>query len=206
MKVTKQHLFIDFEFTMNQSKGNPNMFRPEIIEVGIVSVIEDEIYDTYSSYVKPVLFPQLTKRCIDFLGIHQKQVDRGISLSHLVDLLDTYLSFGPTKIVTWGNQDMKVLRNNCRYSNIQCPVKDRERDLSKEYQRFFGHKNQSGLWRVLEEYGRKGIGKHHRALDDALTTYEVFKAIEKDKSYMKPSQQPTLGDRVDFSKILSQFA
>ncbi len=204
--MTKQHLFIDFEFTMNQSKGNPNMFRPEIIEVGIVSVIEDEIYDTYSSYVKPVLFPQLTKRCIDFLGIHQKQVDRGISLSHLVDLLGTYLSFGPTKIVTWGNQDMKVLRNNCRYSNIQCPVKDRERDLSKEYQRFFGHKNQSGLWRVLEEYGRKGIGKHHRALDDALTTYEVFKAIEKDKSYMKPSQQPTLGDRVDFSKILSQFA
>lgn len=204
--MTQQHLFIDFEFTMSQSKGNPSMFRPEIIEVGVVSVIDEKIHDTYSSFVKPVLFPKLTERCVGFLGIQQEQVDQGIPLAHLVELLNMYMSFGPTKVVTWGNQDMKVLRNNCRNSNLECPIKERERDLSKEYQRFFGHKNQSGLWRVLEEYGSKGIGKHHRALDDALTTYEVFKAIEKDKAYMKPTKQPTLGDRVDFSKILSQLA
>ncbi len=98
--MTIQHLFIDFEFTMNHSKGNPSMFRPEIIEVGIVSVIEDEIYDTYSSYVKPVLYPKLTARCMNFLGIHQEQVDQGISIAHLVDLLNTYISFGQTKVVT----------------------------------------------------------------------------------------------------------
>ncbi len=101
---------------------------------------------------------------------------------------------------------MQVLRNNCRYSKKVCPIKEKERDLSKEYQQFYGHKNQSGLWKVLEEYGRKGIGKHHRALDDALTTYEVFKAIEKDKAYLKPTKQPTLGDRINFSKILSELA
>ena len=66
--------------------------------------------------------------------------------------------------------------------------------------------NQTGLWKAVQEYGRDGVGKHHRALDDALTTYNIFKLVEKDKQYLHNPGQTTIGDRIDFSQLLNKFA
>ncbi|GAA3320031.1 hypothetical protein GCM10020331_029370 [Ectobacillus funiculus] len=38
---------------MPENKRQPGGFVPEIIEVGIVAVVHDEVIDTFSSYVKP---------------------------------------------------------------------------------------------------------------------------------------------------------
>jgi len=109
-------------------------------------------------------------------------------------------------IVTWGNMDMKVLKDNCQKAQLPFIVSCKEVDLSMEYKRFFGDKNQTGLWKAVREYGREGTGKHHRALDDALTTYHIFRLVEQDKKYMGKSNQPTIGDLIDMSKLLNKFA
>lgn len=57
MEGQEQLLFIDFEFTMPEGKANPKGFYPEIIEVGIVSVKNQQIEEQFSSYVKPNKFP-----------------------------------------------------------------------------------------------------------------------------------------------------
>nr|WP_078552250.1 3'-5' exonuclease KapD [Bacillus alkalicellulosilyticus] len=203
--MSEHYLFIDFEFSMPEEKKS-RTFVQEIIEVGLVSVVNGEVYDTFAAYVKPMVNHVLTERCKSFLHMSQEQVDSGISFEELVMWLDEYQSLGPTTVVTWGNQDMRVLFNNCKRHNIRFPFRKRERDLSIEYKKFFGDRNQTGLWKAIQEYGEEGVGNHHRALDDALTTYEIFKRVEKDKSYMKPSFVSTIGERIDFSSVLQKLA
>jgi sporulation inhibitor KapD len=205
MEEEQQYLFIDFEFTMPEGKENPKGFYPEIIEVGFVVVSGDKVGDEFSSFVTPNKFPRLTERCKKFLHISQKQVDQGMSFSDFVALLKSYNDILPTTIVTWGNMDMKVLRNNCQRTGIPFPFTGKTVDLSMEYKRFFGDQNQTGLWKAVQAYGKEGTGKHHRALDDALTTYNIFKLVEKDKSYMKNHQPTTIGDRIDLSKVLNKL-
>ncbi|RTR36033.1 3'-5' exonuclease KapD [Robertmurraya yapensis] len=203
--VEHQYLFIDFEFTMPEKSAKYRGFFPEIIEVGIVAVRNNQIYDTFSSYVTPVCYPILSERCKSFLNISQEQVDTGMSFAELVQKFEDITSDSKKNtVVTWGNMDMKVLRNNCQKGGFSFPIKGQEIDLSMEYKRFFGDQNQTGLWKAVEEYGKEGVGKHHRALDDALTTYHIFNLVEKDKKYLKQHEPTTIGDRVDFSKLFNK--
>lgn len=205
--VEHQYLFIDFEFTMPEKSPKYRGFFPEIIEVGIVAVRNHQIYDTFSSYVTPVRYPILSERCKSFLNISQEQVDKGMAFAELVRKFEDITSDSKRNtVVTWGNMDMKVLRNNCQKGGLSFPIKGQEIDLSMEYKRFFGDQNQTGLWKAVEEYGKEGVGKHHRALDDALTTYHIFNLVEKDKKYLKQHEPTTIGDRVDFSKLFNNFA
>jgi sporulation inhibitor KapD len=201
-----QYLFIDFEFTMPENRSNPYGFYPEIIEVGLVAVVGQKIRGTFSSFVKPTKFPMLTERCQSFLSISQEQVNSGITFEELVLKLCEYDAGQDSTIITWGNMDMKVLRQNCLKGNISFPFKGKQRDLSMEYKRFFGDQNQTGLWKAVQEYGKEGTGKHHCALDDAITTFNIFKLVENDKRYLEKPEPTTIGDRVDFSKLLNKFA
>ncbi|MED4016726.1 3'-5' exonuclease KapD [Sutcliffiella cohnii] len=206
MNSSKLHLFIDFEFTMPENRHTPKYFFPEIIEVGLVVVKNEKILYDYSSYVRPKAFPVLTDRCRKFLNISQKEIDSGISFFDLINVLTKFHEENETTIITWGNMDMKVLRKNCDFHSIEFPFKGTFVDLSMEYKRFFGDQNQTGLWKAVQEYGKEGTGKHHRALDDAYTTYNIFKLVEKDKRYLAKPKPTTIGDRIDLSKITNKYA
>lgn len=206
MEGQERLLFIDFEFTMPEGKANPKGFYPEIIEVGIVSVRNHKVEEQFSSYVRPVRFPLLSERCKTFLQISQAKIDEGISFSELLTTLNKYNEHSPATVITWGNMDMKVLRQNCQMNNEIFPFSGKSRDLSMEYKKFFGDRNQTGLWKAVEEYGKKATGKHHCALDDALTTYNLFKLVEEDKRYLQKPTPPTIGDRIDLSKVLNKYA
>ena len=206
MGKCNRYLFIDFEFTMPEKGGKFKGFYPEIIEAGIVSVINDQISERFSSYISPIRFPKLSERCKSFLHISQEQVDQGISFIELVNKIKEISRNEFCTTVTWGNMDMRVLRNNCQRAGISFPLVGNEMDLSMEYKRFFGDQNQTGLWKAVQEYGKEGTGKHHRALDDAMTTYNIFKLVEQDKRYLQKPQPTTIGERVDFSKLLNKFA
>ncbi|MCD7035743.1 3'-5' exonuclease KapD [Metabacillus sp. GX 13764] len=206
MNTESPLIFVDFEFTMPEGKSLPQAFYPEIIEVGLITVQNGQIEHQYSSYVKPETHTILTERCKNFLGISQAQVDGGISFAELTEILHKSENGIPGKIVTWGNMDMRVLRMNCEKNGVPFPFSGQFLDLSMEYKKFFGDRNQTGLWKAVEEYGNKGTGKHHRALDDALTTYKIYNLVEKDKRYLAKPTPTTIGDRVDFSKVLNKFA
>lgn len=206
MEAPQQLIFVDFEFTMPEGKANPRGFYPEIIEVGIVSVINQTAHRQFSSYVRPVQFPFLTNRCKSFLNISQSQVNSGISFLDLIAILKDFGNYPNTTVITWGNMDMKVLRQNCLKNNVEFPFHAKFRDLSMEYKKFFGDRNQTGLWKAVEEYGKKGTGRHHCALDDALTTYNIYNLVENDKRYLQKPAPPTIGDRIDFSKVMNKFA
>ncbi|MGD6879246.1 3'-5' exonuclease KapD [Bacillus infantis] len=206
MKDGNHCLFIDFEFTMPDRNEKYKGFSPEIIEAGAVSVKNGTVLEQFSSFVAPTRFPELSERCKSFLHISQEQVDKGISFADLICRLEQMGGNNADEIVTWGNMDMKVLRQNCSQAGTAFPFKGKEVDLSMEYKRFFGDQNQTGLWKAVKEYGKEGTGRHHRALDDALTTYKIYQLVEKDKKYLQNHEPTTIGDRIDLSKLLNRFA
>ncbi len=77
---------------------------------------------------------------------------------------------------------MKVLRQCCQKNKVPFPFAGKEIDLSMEYKRFLEIKIKLTFGK-LQEYGKEGTGKHHCALDDAMTTLNIFKLVEKDKRY-----------------------
>jgi sporulation inhibitor KapD len=206
MEMNQPYVFIDFEFTMPEGKMKPNGFFPEIIEVGAILVVNNEIQKQFSAFVKPNKYPILSERCKNFLKISQQNIDEGISFEDFVLAISEFEGDKPSVVVTWGNMDMKVLRHNCQQAGVEFPFKGKFVDLSMEYKRFFGDQNQTGLWKAVQEYGKEGVGRHHRALDDAMTTYHIFKLVEKDKQYLEKHQPTTIGDRIDLSKVLSKLA
>lgn len=206
MSENERTLFIDFEFTMPDRNSRRRGFYQEIIEAGAVLVENSKVVEQFSSYVRPIRFPMLTERCRSFLNISQEQVNSGISFQDLAERLKCMGGSKNCQIVTWGNMDMKVLQHNCQQASVPFPLPGKQIDLSMEYKRFFGDQNQTGLWKAVQEYGREGTGKHHRALDDALTTYHIYKLVEKDKQYLQRPEPTTIGDMVDFSKLLNKFA
>ncbi|MDA1476229.1 3'-5' exonuclease KapD [Bacillus changyiensis] len=197
-------LVIDFEFTMPEGKYRPQNFFPEIIEAGVVKAANHQVIETFSSYVKPKKFPKLTRRCKTFLNITQKQVDQGITFATLIEKLKALDSKQDSVIITWGNTDMKILKQNCIFNHISFPFKGEMRDLSMEYKNFFGDKTLTNLWKAAEEYGDSGMGKQHKALDDAMTTYKLFQLVERDKQYLGKPKPTTIGERIDLSKVFPQ--
>jgi sporulation inhibitor KapD len=206
MSENERTLFIDFEFTMPDRNSRKRGFYQEIIEAGAVLVENSKVVEQFSSYVRPMRFPVLTDRCRSFLNISQEQVNSGISFKDLAERLKSLGGSKNCQVVTWGNMDMKVLQHNCQQASVPFPLPGKQIDLSMEYKRFFGDQNQTGLWKAVQEYGREGTGKHHRALDDAMTTYHIYKLVEKDKQYLRRPEPTTIGDMVDFSKLLNKFA
>ena len=113
MVENHQHLFIDFEFTMPERGRRNKGFYPEIIEAGIVAVANGQIYEKYSTYVTPIRFPILSDRCKSFLHLRQEQIDHGITFHELINKFTSLTKDFQNTVVTWGNMDMKVLRQNC---------------------------------------------------------------------------------------------
>lgn len=97
---------------------------------------DETIIDTFSSYVKPKKFPKLTKRCKSFLGITQEDVESGISFEEFIEKLVSLDGGENCEIITWGNMDMKVLKQNCMLNHIAFPFKGKLRDLAFEYKTF----------------------------------------------------------------------
>ncbi|UOK57511.1 3'-5' exonuclease KapD [Bacillus sp. OVS6] len=150
-----QLIFIDFEFTMPEGKANPRGFYPEIIEVGIVSIINQTAHKQFSSYVRPVQFPFLSNRCKSFLHISQAQVNSGISFQELITILKEFADYPKTTVVTWGNMDMKVLRQNCQKNNVDFPFSGKFRDLSMEYKKFLETEIRRVYGKLLKSMGKK---------------------------------------------------
>ncbi len=203
MKKDDHYLFIDFEFTMPENRNDPEGFFPEIIEYGIIEVRGGKVVNQYNSYVLPRVFKTLTNRCKNFLHITEDNLETGVEFDDFIHLLRELNHPNSPTIATWGNMDMKVLKQNCQYSGHVFPLTGKHLDLSIEYQRFFGDRNQTGLRKAVQQYGDNAKGVWHRALDDAQMTYELFTLIEQDKRYVDNYKPTTIGDIVDFSQLFN---
>ncbi|BBI34807.1 3'-5' exonuclease [Cohnella abietis] len=166
----------DLEMTVRRKKGQI----AEIIEIGAakVGLVEDvpQIIETFQSFVKPVIVPQLTTDTTTFTGITQDDVNGAATLAQVVKDYTAWIGDEEYFLCAWGPDDQRQLVQECRQHQIATDWivnhNNLQRMLSKVYK--LEKHQQMGLKPALEMLEIPFSGSHHRAMDDAINTAQIL--------------------------------
>ncbi|MCH7994136.1 MAG: exonuclease domain-containing protein, partial [Planctomycetes bacterium] len=116
----------------------------EIIEIGVA--ICDGMFrvnDTFSTFVKPVRNPKLTRFCIDLTTITQEQVDEAPGFVEAMELFKNYV-FKSTgrkpyefEFCSWGNYDKNQFVKDCDFHKCDYPF-GFHRNIKQEFSKRYG--------------------------------------------------------------------
>ena len=177
----KNKLFIDFEMSMPPYTDYKS-FVSEIIQVGYVLVdTEGNTIKTYSSYVKPKLFPVISARTIKFLNITQEEIDSGITYKEFYNnLKNLYYQYNPV-VYVWGKNDKLELNKLNKIHKLQSFTKTMQFvDLLNLHKTYFSLKNDLGLFNAFNLYAEIDLSNQkHDAFEDAMVTKQVFEYFKK---------------------------
>lgn len=152
----------------------------EIIEIGAakVGLIEGVpgILDTFQTFVKPTVVPQLSPDTTAFTGITQDDVDAAGRLPEALRAFAEWIGSEPYYLCAWGPDDLRQLLQECRQMQIDTSWMINHNNLQKMLSKVFKLEKhqQMGLKAALEMLEIPFSGSHHRALDDALNTAQVL--------------------------------
>ena len=164
---------IDFEATCWEEERPADQ---EVIECGCVTMEREtrRLTGEFSTYVRPVRYPDLSDYCSALTGITQTDVDTAptfpYALGMMVDWLGDPLQY---TFCAWGDFDRYILRAACRFHRVPFPFDDEYIDIKPVF-----IENVAGrsvpLQRALDMLGLEPEGRLHRAVDDARNTARIW--------------------------------
>jgi inhibitor of KinA sporulation pathway (predicted exonuclease) len=178
------YIIFDTEFNQPQPKlYNPNIkFKPnrispfEVIEIGAAKVNQQlEIIDTFQSFINPVIYKRLSPIVSRKTKITKKDLNKGENYIKVMKAFRTWI--GEDYILcTWSNNDIREMKRNCKYHNIDCEWLESYYDIQLHCTKLLGlPKSQTiGLKHALEAFNIEEDTGFHRAIDDAVYTAKVF--------------------------------
>ena len=170
----KPIMFIDFEMNMQDYQPIPN-FEQEIIETGMVLTDKSgAIMKIKHWYIKPTLFPRLTKRTMKFLNYTNYELDKAVSFKQFYNEFKQIVKEYNPYVIVWGKSDITSLKKTCQINN--CPdLKLNFVNLLQLHTNYFNLKNSPGLFSMWESYTNSKLPEQrHNSLEDALVTKDVF--------------------------------
>ncbi|TJY43504.1 exonuclease domain-containing protein [Cohnella pontilimi] len=170
------YIVYDLEMTVRRKKGQV----AEIIEIGAVKLkLEDgapKLAGTFQSFVRPVIVPQLSADTTAFTGITQQDVNGAGTLAEAIRSWVEWMGPEQYFLIAWGPDDHRQLVQECRHHGISTDWILNHNNLQKMLSKAFKLEKhqQLGLKPALEMLELPFSGSHHRALDDALNTAQIF--------------------------------
>lgn len=183
MKSYSQNIVIDLEFTQVDQKYKRRTFRQEIIQIGSVRVSPSgEVLDSFSFYARPEYTSSVSVKVRDLTGIRFRDVYDENPLSVVLGLFREWVGDkGRTRFVTWSENDLKQLRQETLFKQIEFPeAHKRWLDLQKVYPRIMavGNGKMMSLHSAADWYGIKLSEENlHGALYDARVTAELLRNL-----------------------------
>jgi sporulation inhibitor KapD len=173
-------MFLDLEMSMHPYKVDKT-FKQEIIQAGIHLVDKDgHIIYKYNQFIKPTLFPRITKRTIKFLKITQEEVDNGITFQEFYKVFSRLIDRYNPAIIVWGRNDFLSLREAYKINKLpSLHKKTRYINLLKLHKNYFNLKNDLGLFNALRLYQEAPDNQVHNAYEDAYVTSLIFKGFKR---------------------------
>jgi len=180
---------VDFEATCHEGNINPPGFIHEIIQFPavLVNVRKLKIIDESNAFVKPKLFPELSRFCANLTGISTEQLLDKQDFKDVLPLFENWLASHElgTKytyaIVTDGPFDLgKFLYYQCQVSNIPY-FQDAYFwvNLRKCFKCFY-RVNWGSLRFALHQLGEEFVGRPHNGLDDARNIATILLRLLRD--------------------------
>ncbi|TXK84165.1 3'-5' exonuclease [Paenibacillus sp. N3.4] len=172
------YIILDIEFNGRKFASDLPM---EVIEIGAVRLNASlEQTDEFSSLIKPVYFSKLNSFIKKKTGIEQEAIDQANGFQKVIADFSHWLrEREPFILVTWGGEDLKRIVFDTRMHKLDDSywMAVDYFDLLKGFVRYKNIKNDMSVEAALLDLGITPTGSAHRALDDAIMTAEVFRAI-----------------------------
>ena len=172
------YIVLDIEFNGRKFASELPM---EVIEIGAVRLNSElEQLDTFTSFIKPVYFTKLNSFIQKKTGIPQEEIDRAARFPAVSKSFRQWLSASEeVMFITWGGEDIKriVLDTRMHKLSDQYWMTTPYFDLLKGFTRYKGLTNDVSVEGALEMLELEGSGQAHRALDDAIMTAQIFRAV-----------------------------
>ena len=146
----------------------------ETIEIGaVVWEHPGGILDSFDSFVRPKLGPELSPFCTELTSIRQADVENARPfesvLSDFKAWCDKYWRY---TLASWGDFDRKQLIQDCKLHGIKYPFK-RHLNLKTVFAVTM-HCRPQGMAAALSRVGMSLDGTHHRAIDDVRNTARII--------------------------------
>lgn len=172
-----RYVVVDLEATCwEDARGAPEM---ETIEMGAVLLAEagGPAIDTFGSFVRPVVVPELSAFCTRLTSIRQHDVDAAEPFWAVFPRFVEWIGDEPFVLCSWGDYDLKQFRHDCRRHRMPLPPTfERHVNLKKEFARQRCVKP-CGMAKALSIAGIVLEGTHHRAVDDAANIAKLAKLL-----------------------------
>lgn len=153
--------------------------RGEVIQIGAVKLDRNlNPCGSYSVIVKPKYFKKIHRHVAQLTGISQEQMDRGMPLPEAAESFRRFCG-DDFAFLTWGPDDIPMLKDNFRIHDIPTDWLDRTYDLQRIYNRQEDEGNkQRSLEFAMEHFGIPQNLPAHDALNDAFFTALVAARLD----------------------------
>lgn len=179
-------LIFDLEWNIVGRKNKPPKEEQEklpfeIIEIGAIKLNYDlETIDTFSCYVKPVLYPIISRYVARVTQRDQRSMAEGVHFPQAAAAFFAFVGQDPVLFCSWSKADPKILLNNLNYyglktnSNLSClDVQSLFAVAAEQVKKT----TQRSIEYALKFLGIENEGPLHTAENDAIYTAKILKAI-----------------------------
>ena len=173
------YVILDLEWNNTYGRKTKS-FINEIIEIGAVMLDEDlQEISQFSSLIRSQIGKKLRGSVKQLTHITNEDLNSGLPFTKALSELRRWIGNRENVVITWGDGDIRVLIENCRYLNgIEIvPFLSNYADIQAYFHSIFNSppSRQVGLSAAAQLLGIDETEfSHHRALDDSLLTAEVF--------------------------------
>ncbi|MEA4987860.1 MAG: 3'-5' exonuclease [Anaerovorax sp.] len=191
------YIIFDLEFnqclpSIHYPNANPSQCPFEIIQIGAIKLdCNFNTVSTFSRYIKPTIYTEISPFITDLTGITKEQL---LSEAPFFKIFQSFINFIGSKdyiFCIWGTADMKELFRNTSYHNLNFDfLSKRYLDLQPFVSMYLKRPANKliKLEDAVESFHISKIYPFHNALYDAYYTAELFKKI------YNPSMQPSIYD------------
>ena len=169
--------YIIFDLEATCWRGKPPRGITEIIEIGAIKVDRyGDVIGQFSKFVRPTVNPLLSGFCKNLTSIRQVDVDQAQTFKHVLEDFKDWAEIYDQDFIllSWGIDDQKLLRNDCRLHKKESDFLEQYIDLKRAYRNMKKIKHASGLKSTVKKEGFEFTGLHHRAISDAENLAKVF--------------------------------
>lgn len=181
--MTPRYLVIDFETTCCDHASVP-AGEMEVIEMGALCLDAHSLEKKgeFHSFVRPVRHPMLTPFCKQLIHTQQDTIDLAPIFPVVLTRFSQWLIDNEATVVcTWGDYDLKQLRQDCDFHQTPLPVDGTHINLKRVLAEKLLLARQLSIIEALRLAGMDFEGTPHRAIDDARNIARLLPYVVGDQ-------------------------
>ncbi|MEA5058995.1 MAG: 3'-5' exonuclease [Candidatus Pelethousia sp.] len=178
------HIVFDMEWNQAVIKEkiiqSPVFLHGEIVQIGAIKLNENFcLVDEFKLDIRPAYYTRMNSRVRRLTGISNQMLKQGLPFPVALEQFKAWCGVeGPFSFITWGTDDMPILRENLQLYELDLNWLPFCYDLQRIYDAQIAKGNrQWSLSTALEKLELSPIGQAHDALNDARNTAQVCGAL-----------------------------